>query len=146
MKNKIKKFIRLLSLFAMFLFVTGSYLESAASVSTIPDYSGSWDFTFYDASGKLQGKKTIVISDDGSFSDKAILEIDFTVYLTKLSGSISDKGKVEDGTLTDADTFKMEGILTGNFTDSEGSGVWKNYYKKSGTWKAKRSTKDDKRG
>ncbi|MDQ3020143.1 MAG: hypothetical protein M3R36_06200 [Bacteroidota bacterium] len=146
MKDKIKKFTQLLSLFAMFIFASGSYHESTASVPIIPDYSGSWDFTFYDSSGKLQGKKTIVISEDGSFSEKAIMEIDYTAYLTKLSGSISSKGKLLDGTLTDADTFKMEGVLTGNFTDSEGSGVWKNYYKKSGTWKAKRSTKDDKRG
>lgn len=138
MRNNIKKLALLLSLFAMFFLASGS---------TDSDYSGSWDITFYDASGKKVGSKTITISEEGSISGKAVMNIDNTIYLTEIAGSVSSSnGKVLDGKLTDTDKLEMEGVLTGSFNKTEGKGEWKNYYSKSGTWKANRSTKGDKRG
>jgi len=140
-----KKLTKLLSLFVMLFLVSGTYFESIAA-PVVPDYSGSWKITFYDASGKLQGSRTISITEDGSISDKANLSLDNVVYLTEISASVSSKGKVLDGTLTDTYMIDMVGVLTGSFTESEGSGEWKNYYGKSGTWKAVRTTKQDRKG
>ncbi len=143
MRNKLKKLPLLLSLFAMLFLATGSYVKS--NTSTIPDLSGSWDISFYDASGALQGKKTISINDDGSVSDKVILNLNNVIYNTELSALVQANGRVKDGKLTDTDKLEMEGSFTGTFTETEGNGSWKNYYNKSGTWKATRSTKKDKR-
>lgn len=140
-----KKLTKLLPFFVMLFLVSGTYFESIAS-PVIPDYSGTWKISFYDASGKLQGGRTISISEEGTISDKANLVFGKVVYLTELSASISSKGKVLDGTLTDTYKLDMVGVLTGTFTESEGSGQWKNYYGKSGTWKAVRTTKEDRKG
>ena len=128
----------------MFFLASGSYLQTIASPA-IPDYTGSWLISFYDASGKLIGGKTIVVNEDGSISDKTNMSIGTIVYLTEISGSVTPKGTVTDGSLTDTYKLDMTGVLTGNFTESQGSGTWKNYYDKSGTWKAVRPAKDDKR-
>jgi hypothetical protein len=145
MRNKIKKLPLLTVLLALLFFASGNLIKSSAA-NTIPDYSGNWDFFFYDASGKLQGKKTIFISESGSVSDKVILNLDNVIYNTEISCALATNGKVIDGNLTDTDKLEMVGVLTGNFTELEGNGTWTNYYKKSGTWKASRSTKQDKRG
>jgi len=139
-----KKLPKLLSLFVALFLVSGAYFESVAAPA-LPDYSGTWKISFYDASGKLQGSRTLSISEDGSISDKANLIIDNVVYLTEISAAVSPNGKVVDGTVTD--TYKIEnvGLLTGTFTEEEGNGEWKNYYGKGGTWKAVRSTKQDRR-
>jgi hypothetical protein len=146
MKNKIKKLPPLLFLFVMFFLASGSSYKSYAAAPDNPDFTGKWDISFYDASGKFLGAKTVTIPEDGSISEKAILRIDNTIYKTRISCTVSPDGKVKDGSLTDTDKLEMEGTLSGSFTDSEGSGQWKNYYKTGGTWKAKRSTKQDRQG
>ena len=135
MRNKLKKLPLLLSLLAILLFTSGSYIKSIA-MSKGPDYSGNWEFFFYDDAGKLQGRKVLSISNDGSISGKVILNLDYIVYNTEVSGSVTPNGKVNDGSLTDTDKLEMVGVLTGSFTENEGNGKWKNYYGKSGTWKA----------
>lgn len=140
MLNKFKKLPAIFSLLAMLLLVSVSF--SAAATSG-PEYSGHWKISFFDASGNLLGSKTIEISDDGSISDKAILSIDNTIYLTELSAIVSPKGKVTEGTLIDTDKLEMKGSLTGSFTKQAGSGEWKNYYNKKGTWKAERPPKQE---
>jgi hypothetical protein len=140
MKTKNKNLALLLAAFVMLSLVTVSIPVSAASF-TIPDFSGSWEFTFYDEAGNFQGKKTIEIGEDGSISGKVILSIDNVIYNTEVSASLSAAGRINDGTLTDTDKLEMVGALTGSFTDTEGKGKWRNYYGKSGSWEAKRSEK-----
>lgn len=125
----------------MLFLVSGIYLESIASPLS-PDYSGKWKISFYDASGKLQGARTVTI-EDGAISDKTNMIFDNVVHLTEISASISSNGKVVDGTLTDTDNLDRSGVLAGSFKKSEGSGEWKNYHGKSGTWKAVRVIKED---
>lgn len=120
--------------------MSGSFQKSNAS-TTLPDYSGSWDFSFYDDAGVLQGKKTLNVSEDGSISGKAILNLSNVIYNTEVDGTILPNGRISDGSLTDTDKLDMVGVLTGTFTREEGNGKWKNYYNKSGTWKAIRSEK-----
>lgn len=140
MRTKIKK---MLQLFPLFIFLVLMSVGPAFSNApgTIPDFSGNWDFTFYDAAGTLQGTKTLEVAEDGSISGKVILSLDNVIYNTEVSAVVAKNGKVNDGSLTDTDKLEMHGTLTGSFTDSEGSGKWQNYYGKSGTWQAKRSTK-----
>lgn len=137
-----KKFALLFSMLLMCLISTG---YKSISALTAPDYSGKWDLTFYDAAGNLYGKRTISISEDGSISDKAVLNIGTMIYLTEISAIISNNGKLKEGKLTDTDNLDMVGSFTGSFTEMEGTGNWKNYYGKSGTWKAERSQKKDAR-
>lgn len=145
MKNKIKSLPKLFSFLAIIFLLSGAFNLSNASGS--PDYSGKWNISFYDASGKFIGGNTINVSEfDGSISGKTILNINSTVYLTEVNGTvISVSGKLKDGDITDNDKLEMTGKLTGSFTETEGSGEWKDYYGKGGTWKAKRPSKDDKR-
>lgn len=143
MRSTIKKLQGLFYLLVMFIFISGNSSNVFAQ-PVVTDYSGAWDISFYDASGKQVGGKTITISDDGSISDKANLNLAQTIYLTEIAGKISSKGKLVDGKLTDTDKLENEGAFTGNFTDSEGTGSWKNYYNSSGSWKAKRSVKNEK--
>jgi len=140
MKSKFKKLPLLFSVLAAVFLISGSQLTVNAKDN--PDYSGSWDISFFDASGNLQGFKTINVGEDGSISGKAILNLDNVIYNTEVSGKINSKGKVVDGSLTDTDKLEMIGGLSGSFTETEGNGSWKNYYHKSGTWKAERSKKD----
>ncbi|MEO8665219.1 MAG: hypothetical protein ABI462_06965 [Ignavibacteria bacterium] len=137
-----KKLPKLLSLIVMLFLASGIYSETIAA-SVVPDYTGTWKISFYDASGKQQGVRTLTVSDDGSISDKANINIANTVYLTEISASVSPDGKVTDGTLTDTYKIEVVGSMTGNFTETEGAGQWK-YYGKTGTWKAERSTKATK--
>lgn len=141
MKTLTKNLFASLSILLISLMFTGIQKVSAADN---PDYSGRWEISFFDASGKLFGIRSISIDSDGSISDKINLDLDKVIYLTEISAVVSDKGKVKEGKLTD--TYKIEnvGILTGNFTESEGKGEWKNYYGKNGTWSAKRSDKKDR--
>ena len=133
-----KKLPLLLSLFVMLFLAAGSNFKNI-SAHTIPDFSGNWDIMFYDASGKMEGKKTVAINERGSFSDKVILNINNVIYNTEISATLSKQGKVQDGVLTDTDKLEMTGVLTGNFSTDAGQGEWKNYYGSSGTWKAVRS-------
>lgn len=141
MKTLIKKLYPHLSVF-IFIFLISGLQNSTASV--VPDHSGKWEISFYDASGKLEGIRTITISGDGTISDKINLEIDKIVYLTEISAVVTSNGKIKDGSLTNTDKLSMVGTMTGSFTETEGKGEWKNYYGKSGTWTAKRSDKKDK--
>lgn len=143
MRNTIKKLQGFCYLFVMILFISGSSAK-VFSQPIVTDYSGSWELIFYDASGKQVGGKTINVSEDGSISDKANMNLDKTIYLTEIAGKVSSKGKLVDGKLTDTDKLEMEGVFSGNFTGSEGSGTWKNYYNSGGSWKAKRASKDEK--
>ncbi len=108
MKSR-KKIIILLSLFTMF------FLASGYTVPTIPDFEGNWYVSFYNAAGKLQGSKTLTISEDGTFSGNAILIIDNVIYQTEISGIVSNNGAIREGTLTDVDKLEMEGIFKGIF-------------------------------
>ncbi len=144
MRNRFKKLSFLFSLIITISLASGSMAKNFPPLS-IPGFQGIWDFTFYDASGKMQGKKTLQISEDGSVSGKVIMNIDNTIYNTEVSAVITKRGKVNDGSLTDTDKLEMVGSLTGSFSESEGGkGAWKNYYGKSGTWEAKRSDKENR--
>lgn len=139
-----KSLTKLFALVMMLVIASGSYLDSKAS-SVEPDFTGTWDITFYDAAGKIQGGKTITIEQDGSISSKTNMNLNNTIYVTEISATVSPRGTVQDGTLTNTDKLDMQGILTGTFTETEGNGQWKDYYGKSGTWKAVRSEKMEKR-
>ena len=120
--------------------------RSGIAAPAIPDYTGSWKISFYDASGKMQWVRTVTVDENGNISDKTNLNLDNTIYLTEISATITPDGKVTDGTLTDAVKIDMVGKMAGSFTETEGSGTWKGYYGKSGTWKAVRATKEDRKG
>ena len=141
MKTLTKKMYPLLSVF-IFIFLISGLQNSTAAI--VPDYSGKWEITFFDASGKVEGVRTITISGDGAISDKINLELDRVVYLTEISAIVTSSGKLKDGSLTNTDKLNMVGVMTGSFTETEGKGEWKNYYGKSGTWTAKRSDKKDR--
>jgi len=140
METKLKK-LQLVFSFLLMIFLTTGILISSASANTIPDYSGAWDWYFYDSAGKVVCAKTLVISDDGSVSVKGNIYIDNVVYLTKISAVIASNGKVTEGELVNMSKLEMVGTITGSFTDTEGKGEWKNYLGTSGTWKATRSDK-----
>lgn len=142
MRNRFRKLSLLLGFFITLSLASGSMAKNFTP-NSIPGFAGIWDFTFYDASGKMQGKKTLEIAEDGSISGKVVMNIDNTIYNTEVSANITKNGKVNDGTLTDTDRLEMVGSMTGTFIESEGGkGTWKNYYGKSGTWEAKRSEKE----
>jgi hypothetical protein len=111
------------------------------SAQNKPEYSGTWDLTFYNPEGKVIGLRTLEISGDGLISDKANFYLGEIVYLTDIEADLSDNGIVRDGTLTDHDKIEVTGMMTGSFTVSDGNGEWKNYHGKSGSWKAVRSDK-----
>jgi len=140
MENKLKR-LQLVFTFLLILVLTSGSVISSASANTIPDYSGAWDWYFYDSAGKVVCAKTLVISDDGSVSVKGNIYIDNVVYLTKISAVIASNGKVTEGELVNMSKLEMVGTITGSFTDTEGKGEWKNYLGTSGTWKATRSDK-----
>lgn len=136
-----KRKIQFLFTFMLMLFVaSGSFAKNISTVSE-PDYSGAWDFYFYDAAGKVVAAKTLAISEDGSISVKGNVYIDNVVYLTKFSGVVAPDGKVKEGELVYLKKLENVGTITGSFTETEGKGEWKNYLGKSGTWKATRSDK-----
>ena len=140
MKNKVKR-IPLLFSFLIMLFLSAGSISKAATIPLETDYSGAWDFYFYNTEGKVDAAKTIVIADDGSISVKAVMYIDNVVYQTRISAKVLPSGKISEGELIYLSNLEMVGQLTGSFTDTEGSGEWKNYQGKSVTWKAKRSDK-----
>lgn len=117
---------------------------SKLSAQDKPDYSGMWDFTFYNPEGKVEGLRTLEVTGDGLISGKANMYLGNVVYLTEIDADLSDEGIVRDGTLTDHDKIEVTGTLKGLFTISEGNGEWLNYHGKSGTWKAVRSDKKTK--
>jgi len=92
METKLKK-LQLVFSFLLMIFLTSGSLISSASANTIPDYSGAWDWYFYDSAGKVVCAKTLVISDDGSVSVKGNIYIDNVVYLTKISAVIAPERK-----------------------------------------------------
>lgn len=139
MINKTK--IQIFYAFIVMLFLTAGTFARGNTPQAYPDYSGTWDFYFYDKADKVVGAKTLNISDDGSISVKTNIHLDNVVYLTRLSAVVSPNGKVSEGELMYLTNQDMIGTLTGTFTQSEGKGVWKDYMGKSGTWKATRSDK-----
>lgn len=140
MKNKTKIIQIVYTVLIMLFLASGSFARSISSASD-PDYSGAWDFYFYDASGKVVAAKTLAISDDGSISVKGNMFIDNVVYQTKISAIVSPDGKLKEGELIYLTNLEITGSMTGKFTETEGKGEWKNYQGKSGTWKATRSEK-----
>ena len=128
----------LLTLLVMVFFTAGSFAKSN-SVKTTPDYSGTWDLYFYDNAGKVVGAKKLEVSEDGSISAKANIILATVVYDTRVSAVVLKNGRVTDGELMYMTKQDMVGSITGNFTETVGSGEWKNYMGNSGTWKATRS-------
>lgn len=140
METRTKKIQLLFTFIVMLFLATGSFAKSISS-DPDPDYSGAWDFYFYDTAGKVIGAKTLAISEDGSISVKGNIYINNVVYQTKITAKVSPDGKVKEGELIYLSNLEMVGTMSGNFTDKEGKGEWKNYQGKSGTWKATRSDK-----
>ena len=142
MKNKFN-FKAVLSLLVMFLFTAVGFAK-VNNTPTLPDYSGNWDFYFYDNADKVVGAKTLSISEDGSISVKANILLETVVYDTRISAIVSESGKVTEGEMMYMTKQEMVGTFTGNFNEAGGSGTWKNYMGKSGTWKATRTDKKTK--
>lgn len=140
---KSKSTIQLLFTLLVMVFFTASSFAKNNSVNSTPDYSGSWDFYFYDNAGTVVGAKKLEISEDGSISVKANIILETVVYDTRISAVISSTGKVTEGELMYMTKQNMVGNMTGSFTKEGGSGEWKNYMGKSGTWKATRTVKND---
>ena len=139
MKNRSK--FQLVFTFLVMLFLTAGNFAKSVNAKTNPDFTGTWEFNFYDNADKLIGVKTLVVSDDGNVSAVTNIYIDNFVYDTRISAVISPDGKIKGGELIYLSKQEMVGSLKGSFTKAGGSGVWKNYMGKSGTWKAVRSDK-----
>ncbi|HMS64371.1 MAG TPA: hypothetical protein PKD83_03855 [Ignavibacteria bacterium] len=139
MKNK-SKLQLVFTLLVMLFFTAGSFAKNIPVIAS-PDYSGTWDFYFYDTSDKVVGAKTLLVKDDGTISAITNVYIDNFVYDTRISAIVSANGKVSEGEMIYLTKQENVGSFTGSFSDAGGSGTWKNYMGKSGTWKATRSDK-----